>query len=283
MKVSIQVNGLNLELAIVALRQVRPHEATVPRILDSIIADLERSNYQRDPILIDGKTRTALDGMHRRAALKAIGAKFALCAEYDYLSDSINLERWLRYFIAPNDEFLAEVISTLKLRKCEDFHEAVRAVDKGRIRIALISAGMSYTSDQRKWDIFQVYEAVGKIDKLCQKYRIELEFTDDSSKFELFTSESVYLLYPLKILKKHVLQIAKKGKVFPCKTTRHIVPIRPMGVYFPLELLRGSSESDCVEELKNIVKSSKIQIEEREVWYEGRRYSEPLAIFRREK
>lgn len=278
----VPVDGHKIELSIVPLGKVRPHEATVPKILSSIIADLGRTGLQRDPILADRNSHTALDGMHRRAALEALGARFALCAQFDYLHDSIKLERWLRYFIAPNEQFLSELVSRLGLIEHDSFHEAIRAVDSGRSGIALVSAGRSYVTNLN-WDVGRVYEAVGEIDELCRENQIELEFAPDSSKFELFTSESVYLLYPMKLTKNDVLRIAEQGKVFPCKTTRHVVPIRPMGVYFPLDLLRGSSESECSKELENIVKLSKIELEKREVWYEGRRYSEPLAIFRRER
>jgi L-serine kinase (ADP) len=264
------------------LEEVKPHEATIPRALESILADVERTNHQRDPILVDRKTHTVLDGMHRRAALAATHARFGLCSEYDYLGDEVKLERWLRYFIAPSDEFLDEVTSLLELRERTDFREAVRAVDERESKIALVSAGSSYTSE-RSWNLLDAYDAVGQVDRLCKKYHIELDFTPESSKFELFTSESVYLLYPEKMTKRDVLEMAAKGHVFPCKTTRHVVPIRPMGVYFPLDLLQGSSQAECLEELKNIVNSSRIELEKREVWYEGRRYSEPLAIFRREK
>jgi len=274
--------GLKIDLSIVPLEQVRPHEATVPKILESIVADLGRTGSQRDPILTDGITHTALDGMHRRAALEALGARFALCAEYEYLKSSVKLERWLRYFIAPNPEFLSELTSFLRLRELDEYEEAVRAVDLGQSKIALLSAAQSYVSE-RELSVIEVYEAVGKIDELCKKHGIDLDYAAESSKFELFTSESVYLLYPEKMKKKDVLEIVREGKVFPCKTTRHVVPVRPMGVYFPLDLLRNGSMAECTEELRNVVKSSYIEIEEREVWYEGRRYSEPLAIFRKEK
>ncbi|HYB03693.1 MAG TPA: hypothetical protein VED17_04480 [Nitrososphaerales archaeon] len=250
--------------------------------MDSIIADLERTNHQRDPILIDSQSHTVLDGMHRRAALAAVRSRFAVCAKYDYLSSSVILERWLRYFIAPSEEFLSEVASLLQLRECPNFEDAVRAVDRGESRIALLSAADSYTSD-REMNLLQIYDAVSSIDKLCEKYRIELDYAPESSKFDLFTSESVYLLYPEKMTKEDVLEVAERGQLFPCKTTRHIVPVRPMGVYFPLDLLKGTSKTACLKELKNIVDSSKIELEKREVWYEGRRYSEPLAIFRRGK
>ena len=281
MTVIVPAQGLKLELSVIPLEDVHPHEATIPRILRSITADLSRTNSQRDPILVDKETHTVLDGMHRRASLEAVGANFALCAEYDYLDDSIKLERWLRYFIAPSEEFLSKLLSSLKSKEYRDFEEAARAVDQGRGKIALLSAGNSYVSE-KDLGVIDIYQIVEQIDRLCEKYRIDLDYTPESSKFELFTSESVYLLYPEKLTKNDVLDVARRGQVLPCKTTRHIVPVRPMGVYFPLKLLKGPSESKCSEELENIVNSTKIEVEKREVWYEGRTYSEPLAIFRRQ-
>jgi hypothetical protein len=273
-------DGTSFELSIVPLREIKPHEATIPKILDSLVEDLRRTREQRDPIIIDKKTHVALDGMHRRSALEKLDAKFTVCAEFDYLEDSVKLERWLRYFIAPSEEFHLKLVSLLKLRQSKNFREAAKEVDLERSELALLSAANSYVSD-RQWKIFEVYDALGQIDQLCSDYKIELEFTTESSKFEMFTSESVHVIYPEKLTKKDVLEMVRENRVFPCKTTRHIVPVRPMGVFFPLENLQNSSESECSEKLESIVNLSKIEIERREVWYEGRRYSEPLAIFRR--
>jgi hypothetical protein len=128
-----------------------------------------------------------------------------------------------------------------------------------------------------------VYEKIKRSDELCISTGIKIEFAPESTKFELFTSESVWVIYPEPLTKSDVLALAKAGRVFPCKTTRHIVPARPMGVYFPLVDLRNSSLSDCLKKLEKLVNSSPVELEDREVWYEGRRYTEPLAIFRRQK
>jgi L-serine kinase (ADP) len=275
-------NGASLDLSIVPLDEVKPHEDTIPKILDSLVRDLGRTKEQRDPILVDKRTHTALDGMHRRAALEVLGAKFAVCAEYDYMSDSVKLERWLRYFIAPSEDFLSQLISLLQFRHSDNFRAAAKEVDSARSKIALLSADKSYVSE-REWGILEVYDALGAIDKLCADNKIELEFATENSKYELFTSEAVHVLYPEKLTKKDVLEMVRENRVFPCKTTRHIVPARPMGLFFPLEKLQNSSKSDCSDMLENIVNLSKIEIENRDVWYEGRRYSEPLAIFRKSK
>jgi L-serine kinase (ADP) len=275
-------DGTSFELSIVPLTEVKPHEATIPTLLHSIVRDLRRTREQRDPILVDKRTHTALDGMHRRAALEKLGAKFAVCAEFEYLGDSVKLERWLRYFIAPSEHFLSELISLLELRQSKNFREAAKEVDLEQSKLALLSAANSYVS-RRRWKILEVYDALGQIDQLCSDNQIDLEFATESSKFELFTSESVHVLYPERLSKRDVLAMVRENRVFPCKTTRHIVPVRPMGVFFPLDNLKNSTELECSKRLEDIVNLSKIEIEKRDVWYEGRRYSEPLAIFRRNK
>jgi len=40
-----------------------------------------------------------------------------------------------------------------------------------------------------------------------------------------------------KIEKHHIIDIAKAGKVFTFKATRHIIPARPLGVDIPLSPL----------------------------------------------
>jgi hypothetical protein len=271
-----------LELSIVPMNEIKPHEETIPDLLDSLTRDLRRTRLQRDPILVDHETHVALDGMHRRAALKALGAKFAVCAEYDYRSEDIKLERWLRYFIAPDKKLLSQFSTLFDLKTCDDYRRAAKSVDSGASSVALLSAGDSYLNG-KKAGVYETYAKVKKADALCKAAKISIEFAPELSRFELFTSESVYVLYPVVLTKEDVLEVAMKNTEFPCKTTRHIVPVRPMGIYFPLEDLRNSSKEECETKLEDIVRLSKISREEREIWYEGRRYSEPLAIFRREK
>ena len=95
--------------------------------------------------------------------------------------------------------------------------------------------------------------------------------------------DPVYVIYPAPLEKKEILDFARRGEVLPFKTTRHIVPVRPMGVYFPLENLHQSTLSDCNRTLAKIVGLVTIKMERRHVWYEGRRYSEPLAVFQRSR
>jgi hypothetical protein len=273
-------NSSTLNLSIVRLSDVKPHEEIIPQFLDSIRRDMIRTQLQRDPILIDARSKFALDGMHRRAALESIGAKFALCSEYDYLSNEVQLERWLRYYIAPNPKFVEEVVSLFEMESVPDFREAIDEIDNRRSGIALLSARRSFVSRVSS-EKLEIYDKVSSVDRLSNEYGIEIHFAPDAEKSSLFSSESVYVLYPVGLTKDDVLGMVEKGGTFPFKTTRHIVPIRPMGVYFPLDLLKDGTMEECEKKLEQIVNLSKIEVEPIDIWYEGRRYSEPLAVFRK--
>ena len=62
---------------------------------------------------------------------KNLGAKFAVCAEYDYLDEEVKLERWLRYFIAPDQKLLSEFSALFRLKPCVDYRHAAKLVDSG--------------------------------------------------------------------------------------------------------------------------------------------------------
>ncbi|MDG6996522.1 MAG: hypothetical protein JRN52_11415 [Nitrososphaerota archaeon] len=279
MKVHILGKG-TIDLSIVSLEEIKPHEATIPSFLSSIERDMKRTGFQRDPILIDRKTHMALDGMHRRQALASLRAKYAICSEFDYFDQSVKLERWLRYLVAPNLETVKRMISMFHMKKVRGIGNAIKAVDSRKSGFAILNRRSSFVSQDVK-NIFEVYQKLEDVDQLCEQNQVEISFASDKEKLDLYSSESVFVLYPAPLHKSDVVAMVKRSSVFPCKTTRHIVPLRPMGVYFPLDMLVHSSKRICERELKRIVKLSNVVVEEQDVWYEGRRYSEPIAVFRK--
>lgn len=270
----------NIELRIFELDSLISHEQTIPSLLDSVKRDMERTGYQRDPIIVDTDTEIILDGMHRRAALESLGANFALCACFNYLDEKIILQRWLRYFIAPDRQMIDELIGLFDLEKVENYQNALSLVDSRKSPIALLSSKQSYVS-RETYDLQTVYRRLGDFDRLASQRGIQVEFHPDNEETDLFLSESLFVLYPMAFRKEDIIRVATNHKLLPYKTTRHIVPIRPMGLYFPLDLLKQRRIEICDSKLKEIVSESKVDLVEPNSWYEGRKYSEALAIFKR--
>ncbi len=279
----VNIPGISsFELEIKSIHEVRPHEITIPELLDSVKRDISRTGYQRDPILIDSSTKIILDGMHRRAALESVGAKYIVCADYDYLSREVVLQRWLRQFIAPDKKMVESLIELFDLRKISKVDLAIKTVDDTNDRIAVLSSFGSYVSE-KKLDLTELYARIKKSDKLAQSMNLGFQFISESEILQVFSSESIYVIYPPRLSKSDVMEIALSGELLPFKTTRHVVPVRPMGLYFLTEHLAQKNLQENNLELEAIVRRSEIELADKGTWYEGRRYSEPLAVFRRRK
>jgi hypothetical protein len=272
--------GERIELSIVPLDDILPHEKTISSLLKTIRYDMRRTGCQRDPILVDRRTHLALDGMHRIEALRSLGAKYAVCAEYDFNERSVRLERWLRTLVAPSRKILSTIVSKFEMIPCTSFRTAIHDVETGRATVALLSHGESFVSTKR-WGIRDLYLKIGETDELCKRAKVELQFFPDTEKYDLFSSESVVTLFPAKLSKKDVLRMAENNELLPFKTTRYTVTIRPMGISYPISYLRNCTLPKCLEKLDQIVNFSKVILERRNVPYEGRRYSDRIAVFRR--
>ena len=86
---------------------------------------------------------------------------------------------------------------------------------------------------------------------------------------------------PPKIEKRHIIDIAKAGKLLTFKATRHIIPARPLGVDIPLSYLKDQDVS--VEEantrLSDLLKAKVLRrFSPGQIWW-GRRYDEALYVF----
>ncbi len=271
-------NNSSIEISIQELRKLVPHERVIPVLLESVVRDMEKSGIQKDPILIDKKSFMVLDGMHRRAALENIGAKYALCSSFDYQASGVSMERWLRYFYAPND-FLEELQSLFELEISTDLNNAIQAVDLGKSPVALLSNKKSYISDS-SYGLETVYQRISKFDSLAIQRKIEVNFRPRLAEKAPSLSDLECVLYPMVILKEQAVRFAHAGMAFPYKTTRHTFPVRPMGVNFPIELLKQSDRDKCEAMLEDIVRDSEVILIEPKTMYENREYSEPLAIFK---
>lgn len=271
--------GKRLEISVLPISDICPHEAILPSLLRTIRNDMKRTGYQSDPILVDKKTKLALDGMHRIKSLEMLKARFIVCAEYDYQDSAIRLERWLRTIIGARNSLISTLISSFEMSPCKNVNGAIRRVDTNKRGIALLYGTKSFYGGEGL-DLLDLYRRIGEIDSASEKSKMELRFVSDLRRRDVQTSRSVLTLYPAKITKKDLLKSVRKGELLPYKSTRFIVPLRPMGIHFPIEPLQRNCLYDCENILYKIVKLSKVELKQENIRYEGRNYSERLAVFK---
>ena len=84
-----------MEIVLVEVNGLFPHEEIKPKNLEKMIAWVEKKGGFFEPILVDRKTRTILDGHHRYNSALHFGIRLIPGIEVDYLGDeSIQVKPW---------------------------------------------------------------------------------------------------------------------------------------------------------------------------------------------
>lgn len=84
----------SVEFALVPIGALRPHERVDAAKVRRLAADLARAGVFEEPVLVARGSNVILNGHHRVAALRALGATRVPVWEVDYASDAVGLDRW---------------------------------------------------------------------------------------------------------------------------------------------------------------------------------------------
>lgn len=257
-----------IDLRLIPADELIPHEETVPHLYDKLSRRMLHDNVQRDPIIVDESSRVVLDGMHRLGALKRMGAKLVVCSSVNYMSDEVKLFRWFRFVENPRVGLVSTVLSALGAMEESPFPGNAQAITtagivyKGRIH-----------SIPRVSRVEEVSELTRRFDRLMRDAGAPLEFFDESSASpELLGGNYLALVTP-RFGKEDVIRSGVERRLLPPKTTLHVLPVRPMGINYPIESLRNGDDV-----LDRILLSRPRRIIEPPSFYRGRLYREPVVV-----
>jgi L-serine kinase (ADP) len=76
------------------LSDLLEHEEIEPRKVDALVADIRRTKVVADPIWVAAGSGIILNGHHRVAALRRLGAERVPAWVVEYYSPDVKLERW---------------------------------------------------------------------------------------------------------------------------------------------------------------------------------------------
>ncbi len=255
---------------------LRPHEETVAEDLKKLVNALRENPVLRHPIIADRITGTVLDGTHRLAAVKQLKCNFIPSALVDYNDPQITIERWFRQFSGSNLQNLEKDLMQLDPRKvsldeCED------GLSKRRW-YATIEKPKSYLAfPVRSPDPYQMVQDSHRIEVTARKQGARITYQDNKD-LETGDSESL-VMSTIKLEKKEIVETVKKGKLFPPKSTRHLVPSRPLGGGVPIDCLQGSDFSETQSRYQEFIQSRKVKRLPEGSRVGSRRYLEEVFLF----
>jgi len=281
---SIRAGGLTFQIKLVELGKLHIHEEIIPELLDQMVGEIKSSGVLRHPIIADMNTLVVLDGMHRVAALKKIKCRYIPACLVNYGSSKVKVGCWYRTVGGKvSTNALLDLLRQLEIKSDKaSIAKAKRMLEGRKTVAAILSKKDCYTISAKASGIRGAYAWVGHIEKIFTNSGLNVSYeTERDAEENVKSGRVIAAVMTPRATKSEVLKAALSEKVFAHKTTRHTLPMRPMGVNVPLAWLAGDMSLDeanatLIEHLSKR-KSKRLPVGST---FEGRRYEEELLVFK---
>lgn len=283
MGICIQTPHLTMELRIIPLKDLYIHEETIPSALEQLKQELKIERVLKHPMIGDSETYVILDGMHRFEALKSLGYQLAPVCLVDYKNPAIELFAWYREF-----EGLTRISNLIdKIRKYPDYEisevQLSSAIDMVNKRVAfsvLAYNNQAYLlKSPRASSIKEFYDEIARIEKIGSELGSSLIYSTESDAIASLCSSIRPVMIVPSLTKHEVTNAALQGVLFAHKTTRHVVPARPLFTNIPLSWLKSSDSKKANAKMEKHLKNKRVIRKDPGSLINGRRYEEFSFVF----
>lgn len=285
----IKAKDLDLRLEVLPVNSLRLHEKTIPGLEKALVLEFKNCAYLHNPIIVD-ENHIVLDGNHRAAAFAALGFRYMIVCKIDYLHATANLRYWFR---------LVENIESMQvLEKITDDlgGKFLPVTDKEALQETLaanlLNCGIQTNNfyavisfpETLVFDSVSAYDVLENIQNRLIESNIKLEYIPcqyvNEDKFCSELGADRMVIWTPQISKEMVVAAAGQAKLFAPKTTRHLIPARPLNVNVPTYWLNENIALDDINhrvtkylERKSLKRFGPGQV------IEGRYYEEELFVF----
>lgn len=265
-----------IQIRLKKLADLKPHEETVQSDLETIVANMRQEKVLRHPIIADLATGVVLDGTHRLAALKALGYEYVPAALINYQSPLVGISRWFRIITGEKLKSFIE-----KTKSFNPFQADPSKLDKSvieRSSFATLSDGHhGFLFRSQFLDSLDATRRAFKIEQIARSNGLAVSYSDGG---QIEDSDiGSFVMAWIQLLKTEVIDATRKNQLFPPKTTRHLIPSRPLATRTPLELLRGKDHREAEALFLSQLQEKKVKRLQEGSWVGSRRYQEEVFIF----
>ena len=276
----MRVGSQLVEVDLRPIGSVLPHEETITDLSSRLSDRIRADGFQRDPIIVDRENHVVLDGMHRLRALKDLGARHILCHLVDYSSPEIRLERWARLLKGAKRESLVEILKSSRIDRRVSLKEAIELVDGRSTPVSVLTSGSCFVASSRFRSLAVSFELVRRLDEASRAMGLKQDFIEEELVEAAIPNPGNVVILAPRVKKNEVIEAAKSGKLFPHKSTMHVIGLRTVGVNYPLSELQKEEPSHELRASK--LEAARGSILDPPVTYFGRRYWEKLLVVREE-
>jgi len=286
---SIKTRLVKMTIEIVPVASLLLHEAIIPRAVDSLVLAFKNLACLQNPIIVDDNN-VVLDGNHRTYAFRKLKFNYMPVCRIDYFNENAKLKNWFRLF--GNIRRLGRIKRVIEMlggsfRPVMDKKILEEIMEQNNLTCGIQKenyyAYAEFPSTLAD-DAVSVYRIIQQIQDELVARGITLSYIpckkvhDDQFCTELKADEVV--LWTPRLTKKMVVESAKMEKVFAPKTTRHLIPARPLNVNVPGYWLRENVSLEKINErLVGFLEKKRVKRFGPGQVIDGRYYEEELFVF----
>jgi hypothetical protein len=264
-------------LALKRIQELRPHEETVPAELHGIVNTLKRDPILRHPVIADATTGAVLDGNHRLAALSELGCYTIPTALIDYRNPLVKVDRWFRVITGENLNDFIKRTEDSQSHLVMSISEADRSL-LSRSSYAGLGNGEEWFAF--RWngpDAVEAFQKSFRIEEIARNNHLKIAYTDNDDLKQL--PENGFMMSTVRVEKNEVIESCINGRLFPPKSTRHLIPSRPLGLAVPINWLKNKNYAEAESAFVKHVRSKHVNRLAEGSKVGSRRYLEEVFLF----
>ena len=264
-------------LVLKRVQELKPHEETVPTDLRELIATLERDPILRHPIVADANTGAVLDGTHRLAALSELGCYTIPTALIDYQNPLVKIDRWFRAITGEN---LNDFMKRTEKNPSQTAPSASEADRRLLSRSSYASLGNKrewFTFTSNRPNALEAFQNSFGIEDIARNTHLKIVYTDNDDPRELRAKG--FMMSTIRVEKSEVVESCMNHRLFPPKSTRHLIPSRPLGLTVPLDWLKNTNYAEAESAFVKHVRSKHVKRLPEGSRVGSRRYLEEVFLF----
>ena len=286
---TIKSENLKLKLEVVPVDCLLQHEKTLPQVSNRLILEFTNWAALQHPIIVD-ENYIVLYGNHRVQAFKVLGFKYIPVCKIDYFHESMQLKCWFRLLVhLESMRLLKQIVENMNgdFKVMTDKKNMKEALGKNALIFGVQQNDFYATLRFKRetvYDAITAYAILEKIQDELKSRGVKLEYipcqSAQQSDFSREFEEGACLIWTPQVTKEGVVHAAKKEKVFAPKTTRHVIPARPLNVDVPLHWFRENvSQEEINQRFDDFLKKKHLKRFGPGQVIDGRYYEEELFVF----
>ncbi len=197
-----------------------------------------------------------MDGTHRLAALKKLGCRTVPAALIDYENPLVQVNRWFRIITG---DTLQNFIKRPRQSSASSMSpsDAEQSLLGRSCYATLRDKTECLGFKSKEYTPLALYRHAFQLEQIARYNHMKIAYTDNGEMNQV--SGSDILMSTICLKKSEVVESCLGHYLFPPKSTRHLIPSRPLGIGVPLGWLKNPNVEEAEAEFEKYLAAKRVR------------------------